>query len=414
MSKQSPDTMRVFDPFLFLIGHRGAIERIAATPWALLVGAVFVVSAGIARNYDHLVLTQEPEWIAGPFIASIATTLFIYFWVWTGLRLRKTKGERNFLTFLTLVWMTAPCAWIYGIPVESYTDIVTATRWNIGFLAIVSLWRVVLMVRAICVLSEAPVARVSLLVLTPAAFEMMIGAWNKGLSIVGIMGGVRLSPEDELLLKATNITATLSFWTFVFGVALLFCSRGRAERALSRPVARFPITALIAAAISTTLWAMAVIPHHRQLSNRHHLRQLFRQDAYEEAVAFASSKQRGDFPAIHYLVPEPDMYRRHYPIEHLEFITEETPYWLREEWIRNAFEFYKDPHNFDSLVRYTYENLERKPDGFEPIPEILFRELRQYADKLEAKESLSEDEEWWLDYYRDGMSVPREVSPPQR
>ena len=100
---ESPGTMRVFDPFLFLIGNRNAILRIAATPWALLVGAIFVVSAGVARNYDHHVLTQEWIWVGGPFIASFLTTIFVYVWVWTGLRLHQFKKTENSPVFLSLV-----------------------------------------------------------------------------------------------------------------------------------------------------------------------------------------------------------------------------------------------------------------------------------------------------------------------
>ena len=401
---ESPGTMRVFDPFLFLIGNRNAILRIAATPWALLVGAIFVVSAGVARNYDHHVLTQEWIWVGGPFIASFLTTIFVYVWVWTGLRLHQFKKTENSPVFLSLVWMTAPCAWLYGIPVESFTDIVTATKWNIGFLATVSLWRVVLMVRALCVLTGAPAARVTLLVLTPAAMEMMVGAWNKSMSIVGIMGGVRLSPQDELLLSATNVTATLSFWTFLLGCILLFAVKGRAKKPLSRPRGGFPGLAFIPAVLCTLIWLLAAVPFHdEKLRNRQHLKQLIDQQRYHEAAAFAIHKERSGFPSAYYLPPKPRSYRP----EHMKLLDQDLPDWLREEWTQNAIEAFKAPMELRRMLRY--EN-DRYNDVFAEFHPAVADALHAYALELEAKPSLNYNERWWLNGYHD----VRELAGTQR
>jgi hypothetical protein len=194
--------MRVLDPLLFLAGHRGAIERIAATRHAWIVGAILVLSAGIARNYDHLDLLREPEWFIGPFAASLVSIIFIFLWICGPLKLGKVGGLGKQLgTFLTLAWMTAPCAWLYGIPAESMTDIVTATKWNIAFLAVVSLWRVAIMTRSVAVLTGVKAIRVLPLILAPAALEMMVGSFFKSLSLIGVMGGVRLPPHTELCRK---------------------------------------------------------------------------------------------------------------------------------------------------------------------------------------------------------------------
>ena len=390
---ESSGTLRAFDPFLFLIGHRGAILRIAATPWAFLVGALFVVTAGVARNYDHHLLTQEPIWVVGPFVASIFTTTFIFIWVWLGLGLRKIKDRRSYLTFLTLVWMTAPCAWIYGIPVESYTDIVTATKWNIGFLAIVSLWRVVLMIRAISVLTEAPAARASLLVITPAALEMMVGAWNKGLSLVGIMGGVRLSPEDELLLTATNITATLSFWAFLLGTVLLFATKGRAKKALSKPKAAFPRLPFVPATLCLLLWLIGAMPYLTKLRNQQELETFFRQERYEEALAFVRPKEPNDFPASYHLPPHPESF----PPEVLMMLRTELPDWVREAWTDNAFEAVKSTNSFDDL----HSELEHHPE--------LEAEMHRYAKELEEKGPDNHHEGWWLKTYREKEGILEEL-----
>lgn len=70
--------MRPADIPLFLIGNRGAIERLAATRHAWVTGAILVLTAGIARNYDHLDLLYQPEWFIGPFAASLVSIGFIF------------------------------------------------------------------------------------------------------------------------------------------------------------------------------------------------------------------------------------------------------------------------------------------------------------------------------------------------
>ena len=50
---------------LYLIGSRRAILDIASSRWSLLIGAIFVLSAGFAREYDGEDLIGEP-WHALP------------------------------------------------------------------------------------------------------------------------------------------------------------------------------------------------------------------------------------------------------------------------------------------------------------------------------------------------------------
>src|SRR5687768_8310170 len=76
----SSSTMRPSDLFLYLFGHRGAIERIAGSRRAWAVGALLVLTAGIARNYDHLYLPLQLEAFLGPFVASLFSTVFIFYW----------------------------------------------------------------------------------------------------------------------------------------------------------------------------------------------------------------------------------------------------------------------------------------------------------------------------------------------
>ncbi len=396
-----PNTMRALDPFRYLIGNRAAIERIAATRWAWVVGAILVLSAGIARNYDHLDLLRNPEWFIGPFVASLISAVFIYLWLIFLLRPEKGSDDaqapqkmRSFGTFLVLVWMTAPCAWIYGIPVESYTDLLTATKWNIVFLAVVSVWRVFLVTRAVSVLSGAPWQRTLFMVLAPASLEMAFGTAKTKIdlqaSLIASMGGIRLPPHEELLIKVSGLTCQLSFAVFFIMLIGIVVSKGRATRPLWRPTHERPIGALIMAGCALALWAVAAIPMHRGVSNRHQMEELIDNQQYDAALEFAASKQRSDFSGMHYLPPDPYQYGLEYQYMMLGRVKEDTPAWLVEEFRTNAVEACKLRDELDPLA------LEELKEEF---PEIHER-LMQYAAKLEEKRTRTSAEEKWLHSFK--------------
>lgn len=380
--------MRLSDLFLYLFGNRGAIERIAATRHAWIIGTILVLSAGIARNYDHLDLLRQPQWFIGPFAASMVSICFIFLWISVPLKLRSAgRYWRQFGTFLALAWMTAPCAWIYGIPVESMTDIMTATKWNIAFLGIVAFWRVAIMVRAVSVLAEVSWLRALPLVLAPAALEAMLGSIFQGLSLVGIMGGIRLPPHTQVLVNAANFTTIASFWLFITLFIATFFVKGVAQKPLSRPTSAAPRVMLPAAILMFLAWVAIAIPLQPQISNRFRLQQMLDDRDFPDAIAFASGKTRRDFPRHHYLPPEPSGY---FPLELLEDLPPEAPAWLREEWITGAIESLKMSqfHLRDewrkTLLRY---------------PEIAIA-IARHAEELRSRSrSLTEEEARWLRFH---------------
>lgn len=377
--------MRPSDLFLYLFGNRGAIERVAAARHAWIIGAILVLSAGIARNYDHLDLLRQPQWFIGPFAASMVSICFIFLWISVPLKLRKAgRHWPQFGTFLVLAWMTAPCAWIYGIPVESMTDIVTATKWNIAFLGIVAFWRVAIMVRAVSVLVEVSWLRALPLVLAPAALEAMLGTFFQGLSLVGIMGGIRLPPHTQVLVNAANFTTITSFWLFIALFIAAFFFKGVAQKPLFRPISTASRALLPATILMLLAWVAIAIPLQPQISNRYRLERLLDERDFSGAIAFASGKTRQDFPRHHYLPPEPSQW---FPHELMDQLPPDAPAWLREEWINGAIEslkmseFYQRDEWRNTLLRY---------------PQIPLA-IARHAEELRGRsKSLSEDEADWL------------------
>jgi hypothetical protein len=236
--------MQPLDPFRFLMGNRDAILRLAGSSWVWLIGALLVVTAGLARNYDHLSPLQGGESIYGPFAISLISAALIYGCLRWILPIPSAKG--NFRTFLSFFWLTAPCAWLYGIPVEHWMSLLAATKWNVALLAIVSLWRIWLMARAVSVLSNKSFFQSLLIILMPASLEMSIGSFFQQLSIIGIMSGASLPPHDAWLAETSRFVMIASnsclFVTVVGGGVYLLNRPKRTEADVSTSLAKPRVT----------------------------------------------------------------------------------------------------------------------------------------------------------------------------
>ena len=404
--------MKWADLFLYLIGNRGAIERIATSRRALWAGALLVVSAGIARNYDHLHLLAQPEWIYGPFGMSLLSAVLIWMMLRSDISFSSPNAKHSaFRTFLTFFWLTAPCAWLYGFPVERITDLVGATQWNFAFLILVAAWRVALIVRAVTVLTGAAVGRVTAFVLLPACVEMFAGSLLKGLSLIGIMGGVRLPPHHVFLKNASDIVVTGSLWLGICCLiaVLVYCFKtaGRAVRPLWREGTTENRGALIAASACLVLWILMAIPAQGPVSQNYQLSRYFAKQQWREGIAFAAARQRSDFSPIHFLPPDP--YGRRFGnsyVQLLEAMDGSEPEWLREVWSSQAF------------MELELSMIGRSSDGntvqvLSRYPSIMNGLLRK-ADRLRARTQLGEDDEGWLQRYEEmfGQADSTKNVPP--
>ncbi|SHI82267.1 hypothetical protein SAMN02745181_0976 [Rubritalea squalenifaciens DSM 18772] len=362
--------MNLRDPFLFLIGDRGAIQRISGSWWSLLVGALLVVTAGIARNYDHLSFTHDLEWIYGPFLASILSSLFIF-----GLgcfRFAFVPGAKNsYLSFLSLYWMTAPCAWLYGIPVERFTDILTATKWNVAFLAIVSLWRVALMIRSLQVLGGEPLLRCAMRIIFPASLIMMVASYKKGTELVGIMSGVRLSPHEVFIRDAANFTTIVSFWAALISLLTIIIHlfrKGQPPQPLpwkkeSAPRKTIALACgFVIAAISFTFPLQLKTHRNATLTN------LLKEAHYRQAIDYAAQFNREDFLTHHYFPPGPEYSGD--IIYLLAHSKPDDPKWFTEIWLNDL---HLDNEE-DSLNSYYMEiMLDKKNPDYTPYNEQLWK-----------------------------------------
>ena len=150
----------------FLLFQREATLRVAASKSAFWIGLLFVFAAGFAREYDGEYLIAEPWHLVLPLAASLIGCVAMVLPIFVFLKFNSEKQcsfVEVFRSFLNVYWMTAPLALVYGIPVERFLDPADATRANLYLLAIVALWRVLLMIRCVYVLCGTSVWRLSLI-----------------------------------------------------------------------------------------------------------------------------------------------------------------------------------------------------------------------------------------------------------
>ncbi len=214
---------------LFLLGNGEAIRRLAATPHLWLVGLLFTFSAGLAREYDaedllaepwHLLIAPGASWVAATALWLFVQLSGIRRWVWSpakplessmnpdmerGLEPPPANPPRaprlldSYLAFLGLFWLTAPLAWLYGIPFERFQSAGEAASSNLWMLTLIALWRVVMMVRVLQVLHGIGGVVASIIVLFFGTVLMVIALFTMPVPIFAVMGGVRLGDADRSL-----------------------------------------------------------------------------------------------------------------------------------------------------------------------------------------------------------------------
>lgn len=288
----------------FLCGDRLAILTIARGGGALGIGALFVLSAALAREYDGADLLAEPWHLVVPFAASLGTSFLLFcllFAVGKARRMGSVPFGRTYLRFLGLYWMTAPLAWLYAIPVESFMTPPDATLANLGLLGVVSLWRVCLITRVVQCLSTAgaaawPVVLLFADVVALAALQVM------PMPVIVVMGGIRQTDAEITLAMATllvGIVCFLSLPIWLFSTALIALAGERWEFTLRgsrqppQPTRRLRL--LAAGSVAAWLFVLPATQTQQRLARR--VDNDLKAGRIKEALAEMAKHGRSDFPA---------------------------------------------------------------------------------------------------------------------
>lgn len=213
----------------FLLFNRQAIRQIAHSPVAVWPGLFFVFSAAFAREYDGEYLVAEPWHLLIPVTASLVACGCMSLLLWI---LTRSKGIRIgylsvFRPFLNLYWMTAPLAWLYAIPFERMMTPGDATTANLTLLGIVAAWRVALMVRSVQVLFDCRLFTAIIPVMFFSVLLVMAALWLVPGPIFMIMGGIRLSESEDVILGFRLMLGLAAWGSVLFWLIfyVILCTR---------------------------------------------------------------------------------------------------------------------------------------------------------------------------------------------
>jgi hypothetical protein len=171
------------------------------------------MSAALAREYDGQDLLHEPWHLLIPPAASFITASILFGVLWI---VAKGPARPSYRSFLTVYWMTAPVAWLYAIPVERMLSASDSTVANLWLLAAVSLWRVVLMIRVVCVLWPVLVWQAFFVVMFFADTILLIALSVTPRPIFMVMGGIRLTASEDAILVTSFIIGNLGVLSWPF------------------------------------------------------------------------------------------------------------------------------------------------------------------------------------------------------
>jgi hypothetical protein len=306
--------MHALDWIKYLIGQATTIRRVAGSRASVWTGIALVLLTAVARNYDQTFITEKPFlWLFGPLLFSIVSGTWLYAIIYAAFGRRgiqssdPRRSESRWPGFMGLFWMTAPIAWLYAIPVERFLDSVTAAKANVALLAIVSAWRVLLMARVMQVLVNAPFLMSLVWVLFAASIEVLVVFFFGGQfarAIMAGMGGMRNSPEEEILFHAMNAAFTMAFWAapVTFIIALAWSARHALSPLPSAEPARMKWGSI---AVATVLWSVIAIPAQRQVAHTVAVERLLAQAKPRAALDYLSAHAQDDFAPGRPLPPKP-------------------------------------------------------------------------------------------------------------
>lgn len=360
----------------FLLLRKDAIETVAHSRGALLLGVLFVFGAALAREYDRSDLAAEPIHLFLPLLASLASSFLLWALLWNiSFPKRLPWNCPSYADFLRCFWMTAPLAWIYAIPVERFLDEGNAVEANFWMLGIVALWRVVVIIRVIQVLWSIPLATAAILILAYCDAVIIAANYFSPWPVFDIMSGNRLSPAENRLLGIRFLVGAASIfaapWLLAFAVGACWNPWPASDRRKLPPTrARGTLWALAILLLIVGGWLLTIGQPAQQRATV--MAHDIKAGRYREALEFQSSRVPGDFPP-HWNPPPYPGYRNDdiVPLARLVATIPElkTRDWVRDFWSRRLLRNFNAAYLADSVwQRLSAEELDRMLTVLESIP----------------------------------------------
>lgn len=300
----------------YLFGQSDAILKTAGSRAALWTGISLVLLTAFARSCDQTYFFENPFlWLFGPLLFSLVSGSWLYAVVYAGFARREMSApgdakppvDGGWISFMALFWMTAPIAWLYAIPVERFMDSLSAARANVALLSLVSVWRVLLMVRVLQVTTKAPFMHALVWVLFAASIEVLVvfffgGAFAR--AIMAGMGGMRNSPEENVMIGAMNTAFVGALWIASASFVLSLAWRPK-QLLVPLPQAAKGRVCWPPLVIAACFWAAIAIVPQRELANTVKVERLLANGQPREALDILAGLQPRDFAPARTLPPKP-------------------------------------------------------------------------------------------------------------
>jgi hypothetical protein len=406
--------MSVLTLLRYLFGSRAAILQIAVNPCAAPLGLVFVLSAGLAREYDGADLLHEPWHMLLPIPASLATSFLLFCLTFVVAYAKDNSNDtepkhplfwRGYWMFLGLFWLTAPLAWFYAIPYERFLSAEGATLANLYTLALVAVWRVALMCRVVTVLMGFQAWQSVALVFLLGDSEAFLAGFLSPVPFIEVMGGMRYTGSQVLL---RNFSMTLLGWScllFPFG---LFAAIQAAKAArpvwgvlqLSAPTSTNLSWGMkVLACCSLLVWVVVLPFTQPEQILRRRVETLLSAGYLQEAVAEMSAHEVADFPPHwdpppYYYGPRGPNERPYQVLEVLDLILQRpSPDWVRDLYVTKFTRFLYCPYMQKEDARQSIRLLQLLPERDSIIgelnqdPEYRHGSLRYFMEEQEKQKA---------------------------
>ena len=182
------------------------------------VGLVLAWIAGIGRYWDHPTAGFAQKSGVGSVIYVLALSALL------SLMLRPMRAHRReYWNVAAMVGLSSPLAWLYALPVERWTDVELAIELNVGFLAVVATWRVLLFARYLSVGCVLPGhATIACALLPLSAIVTALSVLNLENAVFDLMGGLRREGASERVIDETyKVVVNTTFFSWLAFLPLL-------------------------------------------------------------------------------------------------------------------------------------------------------------------------------------------------
>jgi len=177
----------------------------------LILGLVCTWIVGIGRYWDNPRVGFLQHLGIGSVVYVFVLSLLLWLIAWP---LRPKNW--TYLRVVTFVSLVSPPAIIYAIPVEKVFSLNSANEINTWFLAVVSLWRVALLIYFLAISAQLDILSVFLATLLPLTLIVnALTALNLEKAVFALMGGLGGRTPNDDALATLWILSLLSMVIFI-------------------------------------------------------------------------------------------------------------------------------------------------------------------------------------------------------